>query len=83
MNDSQIHSWIFLSISFCDSPASRKQIAEVADDVMALADNAFGSATKIEPGVVSSRSHEIVLENTLRDYRKHLDRLSYELEKIR
>jgi hypothetical protein len=33
MNDSQIHSWIFLSISFCDSPATRKQIAEVADGI--------------------------------------------------
>lgn len=63
-------------------PYECKDVAQRFQDVMAIADNAFIYATKVLTEV-SNAGWQYLLEVELRNYRKNLDRLEYELEKVR
>ena len=63
-------------------PYECKDVAQRFGDVMALADNAFIYAAKSlsEP---ANGGWPVLLESSLKDYRKSMDRLGYELEKVK
>lgn len=63
-------------------PYECKDVSERFGDIMALADNAFIYAIKAlaEP---ADAGWSYLLETTLGNYHKNLDRLGYELEKVR
>jgi hypothetical protein len=64
-------------------PYECRYIAERFADVMALADNAFIYCQQILKESGPANGAKLLLETTLRDYGKNLDRLGYELDKMR
>ncbi len=63
-------------------PYECRDVAERFADVMALADNAFIYADPTRKDDFPDAAGEFLLETTLRDYRRNLERLRYEIEKV-
>lgn len=64
------------------APYECRDVEERFDDVMALADNAFMHADPARRQDRSDAARDFLLETTLRDCRKNLERLRYEIEKV-
>lgn len=63
-------------------PFDCREVAARFQDVMALANNAFIYLVRMNSGETIKGGVEALLEWTLRDYRKNLEWLRYEVEKI-
>lgn len=64
------------------APYECRDVAARFEDVMALADNAFMLADPARKGDRPDTAVRLVLETTLRDYRKNLEQLRYEIRKV-
>ena len=64
------------------APYECRDVAARFEDVMALADNAFMLAVPSRKGDRPDTAVRLVLETTLRDYRKNLEQLRYEIRKV-
>jgi hypothetical protein len=65
------------------APYECRDVADRFGDVMALADNAFMKCDQLNGDAKLETASAVVLENELREYRLNVDRLRYEIEKVK
>src|SRR3954464_1649249 len=80
-NRESMRALYFASGDFGLAPYECREISDRFQDVMALVDNVF-----MQVGAIFGNNQpacHVVLEANLRDYRKNLESLRYELDKVR
>lgn len=65
------------------APYECRDVADRFGDVMALADNAFMKCGHLNGDAKLEAASAVVLESELREYRLNVDRLRYEIEKVK